>query len=240
MRILFLITARGGSKGIPRKNLRELGGIPLVGFKAISALQSKYCTRLIISSDDAEIQEAAKTYGAEVPFTRPDELASDTATSADVITHAMDFIEQETDETYEAVMLLEPTTPFARGIDYDKAVEIMLREDAQMVVGMRPVEINSTYMGAMGENGSLVEIITKMQSKRVQRRQDAMEYTMNGAMYLFKWDYFKAHKEIYKDRDRSFGYVMDRYHSIDIDEMIDLEWAEFLVEKGYIDISHWK
>ena len=79
LKILFLITARGGSKGVPGKNLRELGGISLVGFKAISAKKSKYCSRLIISTDSPEIQENARRYGVEVPFTRPAELASDTA-----------------------------------------------------------------------------------------------------------------------------------------------------------------
>ena len=79
MNILFLITARGGSKSVPRKNLSEIGGVSLIGFKATAALRSKYCTRLIISSDDGELQQNALSYGAEVPFTRPEELATDTA-----------------------------------------------------------------------------------------------------------------------------------------------------------------
>ena len=94
MNVIFLIIARGGSKAVPGKNLRKVAGISLVGFKAISALRSKYCTRLIISTDDPEIQEDARGYGVEVPFTRPEELATDTASSIDVISHAMDWIEE--------------------------------------------------------------------------------------------------------------------------------------------------
>ena len=241
MRILFLITARGGSKEIPGKNLREIGGIPLVGFKAISAKRSKYCTRLIISTDSPEIQQVARHYGVEVPFTRPAALATDTAPSTDVVLHAMSWIENHTDERYDAVMLLEPSSPFARHIDYDNAVEIMIERDANVVVGMREMEINSVFVGPMDEQGRITQIIDEMRDMQVMRRQDTpREYTMNGALYLFKWEFFKEHRTIYKDRERTFGYVMDRCYSIEIDEMIDLHWAEFLVQNGYIDMSYWR
>lgn len=241
MNTLFLITARGQSKGVPKKNLRQLGGISLVGFKAISALRSKYCTRLILSSDDPEIQEEALKYGADVPFTRPAELATDTASSFDVIRHAMDWIEAETDEHYDALMLLEPSAPFARFVDFDSAVEIMLEHDASAVIGMRATEVNSLYVAPMDEQGRITELIDKVESLKHKRRQDfRQEYTANGALYLFKWELFKQHHTMYADREKSYGYVMDRYHSVEIDEMIDLHWAEFLVEKGYIDLSYWK
>lgn len=241
MKILFLITARGGSKGIPGKNLRKIGGIPLVGFKAISAKRSRYCARLIISTDSPEIQEVARRYGVEVPFTRPAELATDTASSTDVILHAMLWIEDHTDERYDAVMLLEPSAPFARPSDYDNAVEIMVERDANVVVGMRAMEVNSVFVGPTDEQGRITQIIDQMQNMQAVRRQDTQqEYTMNAALYLFKWKFFKEHKTIYKDRERTFGYVMDCYYSIEIDEMIDLHWAEFLVQNGYVDMSYWQ
>ena len=240
MDILFLITARGQSKSVPRKNLRQVGGVSLVGFKAISALRSKYCTRLILSSDDAEIQADGLNYGADVPFTRPAELATDTASSFDVIRHAIDWIETETDERYDAIMLLEPSAPFARSVDFDNAVELMSKTNANVVVGMREMEVNSVFVGPLDERGRIAQIIDQMQDLKYKRRQDMrQEYTMNGALYLFKWDFFKEHHTIYVDRERTYGYAMDRYHSIEIDEMIDLHWAEFLVEKGYIDMSYW-
>jgi N-acylneuraminate cytidylyltransferase/CMP-N,N'-diacetyllegionaminic acid synthase len=241
LRTLFLITARGGSKGVPGKNLRELAGISLVGFKAISARRSKYCSRLIISTDSPEIQQNARRHGADVPFTRPAELATDTATSADVISHAMDWIEANTSERYEAVMLLEPASPFARPLDYDAAVEMMRARDAEVVVGVRPVEVNSVFVGPLDESGRIASIVEKMKSLRASRRQDLpQEYTMNAALYLFRWAYFKQHRDIYFSGEKSYGYVMPPEYSVEIDTPADLRRAEFLVEKGYVDLAHWK
>jgi CMP-N,N'-diacetyllegionaminic acid synthase len=240
MKILFLITARGQSKSVPRKNLRKIGGISLVGFKAISALRCKYCSRLILSSDDEEIQEDGRNYGAETPFTRPAELATDTASSFDVVRHAMDWIESNTVERYEAIMLLEPSTPFARWVDLDNAVEMMIQRDANAVIGMREMEVNSVFVGPLDEEGRITQIIDQMQKRYLRRQDTGPEYTMNGALYLFKWELFKEHHTIYADRQNTYGYLMDRYHSVEIDEMIGLHWAEFLVGHNYIDMSYWR
>jgi CMP-N,N'-diacetyllegionaminic acid synthase len=240
MNILFLMTARGGSKSVPRKNLSQVAGMSLIGFKAISARRSKYCTRLILSSDDAEIQQNALSYGVEVPFIRPAELATDTASSFDVIRHAMDWIEENTNEHYEAIMLLEPSAPFATWADFDNAVEMLIEKDANAVIGMREMEINSVFVGELDELGRMTQIIDQMQQRYLRRQDTRPEYTMNGALYLFKWDLFKEHHTMYVDRENTYGYIMDRYHSIEIDEPIDLAWAEFLVTKGFIDLSYWR
>lgn len=241
MRTLFLITARAGSKGVPGKNLRELAGISLVGFKAISARKSEYCTRLIVSTESTEIQDNARRYGAEAPFTRPAELATDTAASVDVIAHAMEWIESNTAERYDAVMLLEPSAPFARARDYDSAVEMMIAKDADVVVGVRPTDVNSTFVGPLDEEGRITSIVDKIRSRATARRQDLpQEYTMNAALYLFKWDHFKKHRNIYANRDTTYGYVMPPEYSVEIDTLMDLRRAEFFVEKGYVDLSNWK
>ncbi len=243
MNVLFLITARGGSKGVPNKNLREIGGISLVGFKAISARKSNHCTRLIISTDSDKIQEDARNYGVEVPFTRPTELASDTVKSGPVILHAMEWIEAEGRERYDAVMLLEPSSPFARAEDYDAAIELMLKKNAQAVVGIRPTEVASTVIGPIDSDGRLTKVIDKLHVARDlagQRQSLGQEYTMNGALYLFRWEYFKKHQWIYHDRNHVYGYVMDRFHSVEIDEPVDLAWAEFLVAGGYVSLEPWR
>ena len=93
----------------------------------------------------------------------------------------------------------------------------------------------------MDEQGRITQIIHQIKGRKELRRQDvAQEYTMNGGLYLFRWDFFKKHRAIYHDPDNTFGYVMDRHYSIEIDEPIDLQWVEFLVANGYIDISHWQ
>lgn len=242
MNILYLITARGGSKGVPGKNLKRIGGISLVGYKAISARKSKYCARLIISTDSAEIQADARAHGVEVPFTRPAELASDTAKSGPVIAHAMEWIEQEGRERFDAVMLLEPSSPFATAADYDAAVDLMIERDANAVLGVSEVHTGSTVIGPLGPHGELTAIVDKMHAARAQtgqRQTLGREYTMNGALYLFRWDYFKQHQWIYHDRAGVYGHVMDRLHSIEIDEPVDLAWAEFLVSQGHVPLSDW-
>lgn len=243
MNVLFLITARGGSKGVPRKNLQQIGGISLVGYKAISARKSRHCARLIISTDSPEIQDDARAYGVEVPFTRPAELAGDTAKSGPVILHAMEWLEMEGQDSYDAVMLLEPSSPFARAEDYDGAIELMVRHDANAVVGVRPMEVAGTVVGPLDTEGRLTAIVDKLHVAREQagRRQTlGQEYTMNGALYLFRWDYFKQHQWIYHDRNGVFGYVMDRFHSVEIDEPVDLAWAEFLVASGRVPLDPWR
>lgn len=243
MNVLFLIAARGGSKGVPGKNLSRIGGLSLVGYKAISARKSRYCARLMISTDSAEIQEEARRNGVEVPFTRPAELATDTAKSGPVITHAMDWIEREGRARYDALMLLEPSSPFARAEDYDRAVLLMSEKDANAVVGVRKVEVSSTVTGPLDPEGRLSAIVDKLHAARAQsgaRQSLPQEYTMNGALYLIRWDYFRRHGWIYQDRDGVYGHVMDRYHSIEIDEPVDLAWAEFVVAQGYVPLEPWR
>jgi N-acylneuraminate cytidylyltransferase/CMP-N,N'-diacetyllegionaminic acid synthase len=239
MRVLFLITARGGSKRIPRKNLRRIAGLSLVAFKAISARRSKYCARVILSSDDPEIQEEARRHLVEVPFTRPAHLATDGATSADVVSHVVDFIESE-GERYDALMLLEPAAPFARAADYDRAVEMMESTGAGVVLGMRQVSPNSLFVGSMDELGRLGNIVDRVRAWEAggcpTLRQ---EYTMNAALYLLRWDFFKSHRRIYCDGDATLGYPMDPHYSIEIDDPMDLHLAEFMVERGHVDMTHW-
>jgi N-acylneuraminate cytidylyltransferase/CMP-N,N'-diacetyllegionaminic acid synthase len=240
MDVLFLITARGGSKSIPGKNLCQIGGLSLVGYKARSARRSKYCSRLIISTDSPEIQAEARRHGAEVPFTRPAELASDAASSMDVIAHAVTWIEQHEQRAYDAIMLLEPSSPFARARDYDQAVELMLAKNAQVVLGMREMEVHSTFVGAMDAEGRLPDIVEKILQHRSRRRQDMPpEYTMNGALYLCRWEFFKQYRDFYADPGGTYGLVMCPNHSVEIDEPASLSWAQFLVASKTVDMSEW-
>jgi CMP-N-acetylneuraminic acid synthetase len=238
-RILHLITARGGSKGVPNKNLRRLQGLSLVGFKARAAQKSHVCTRLILSTDSDAIADEAKHHGVEVPFMRPAELASDSARSSDVIAHAIEWLEAR-GERYDAIMLLEPSSPFTRPVDLDNAAELMDRRGTKAVVGVRRMEVSSTFVGAMDDEGRIGEIVRKMRAEGgVLRQETRPEVTMNGGLYLFEWDYFKDHRNIYHDEDGVYGYLMPSELSIEIDEMSDLYMAEFLVERGYVDMGHW-
>lgn len=217
-----------------------VGDLSLLGYKARSAQAAHTCTRLIISTDDAEIMAEAARLGVETPFVRPAELATDGASTVDVISHAMEWIETNTDEKYDALMLLEPSSPFAQGRDYDAAAKIMEDRQANLVVGMRETEVNSAFVGPLDDDGRMAGVIEKILAVRMLRRQDhRAEYTMNGALYLVRWEFFKRRKAIYCDPNNSYGYVMDRFHSIEIDEPIDLEWARFMVDRRLLDVSAW-
>jgi CMP-N,N'-diacetyllegionaminic acid synthase len=238
--ILFLITARGGSKGLPGKNLREIAGLSLVGYKARSARRSRHCARLIISTDSPEIQAEARRHGAEAPFLRPAELASDTASSADVVLHAMEWLEREEGRRYDAIMLLEPSSPFARADHYDAAVALFQERRANLVVGVRETEVSSVFVGPLGADGSIASIVGKVKARTALRRQEqAREVTMNGALYLLRWEWFARSRRIYGDEAGSYGILMDRPHSLEIETPMDLAWGQFLVEQGLVDLSHW-
>jgi CMP-N-acetylneuraminic acid synthetase len=241
MKVLYLIVARGGSKGVPKKNLLTIGGLSLVGFKARSAFKSKYCTRLIVSSDSEEIQEEARRHGADVLFSRPAALASDTASTEEVMWHAVDYIRANTGDSYDALMLLEPSSPFGTHEDYDAAVEMMEATGAAVVLGMREVAVNSVFQGPMEAGNRVSGIVRKIKALTGVRRQDvAQEYTMNGALYLIRWDVLAGHGSRYQDPENTYGLPMRPEYSIEIDEKLDFEYAQFLVDKGHIDMAYWR
>jgi CMP-N,N'-diacetyllegionaminic acid synthase len=238
---LFLLVGRGGSKGLPGKNLREIAGLSLIGYKARSALQSRYCSRLIVSSDSADIRNEAVRHGAEMLFERPAELATDTASSNDVVLHAMDWIEAHEGRRYDAIMLLEPSSPFARPEHFDQAIELFLARKASLVVGMRETEVSSIFVGTMDADGSIGGIVDKMLRTPAQRRQDQpIEVTMNGALYLVGWDAMRQHRKVYADPASSYGILMDRLHSIEIESAADLAYASYVIEHGMLDASPWR
>ena len=239
--VLFLLVGRGGSKGLPGKNLREIGGLSLIGYKALAARQSRHCTRLIVSSDSADIRAEAKRHGAEVLFERPAQLATDTASSNDVILHAMDWIETHEKRRYDAIMLLEPSSPFARPEHFDQAVELFVARKASLVVGMRETEVASIFVGTLGKDGSIGGIVEKMLKTPAQRRQDQTpEVTMNGALYLIGWEAMRKHRKVYADPAASYGILMDRMHSIEIESAADLAYASYVIEHGMLDASPWR
>ncbi len=239
MRVLFLCTARGGSKGVPGKNIREIAGIPLVGYKIISALRTNVEKRVICSTDSDEIAAVARRYGAEVPFMRPAELARDDSKSMDVIIHAMAWLTEHGDRPYDAVMLMEPSAPFATHVHFQRSIEMLQEKDALSVIGMRQVEPHPVWMAELGPDGQMDKHYEQMAWAAEKRRQDFPKvYTMNGALYLMRWDHLLRTRERYTAR--SFGLVMPHEYSIEIDNQHDLRFAQFVVDAGYVDVSFWK
>ncbi len=238
MKILFVITARGGSKGVPGKNIKMLGGIPLIAYKIIAAQKCHYDNRIIVSTDDEKIVKISKEYGAEVPFVRPAELATDSASSADVVMHAMNWVSENSREHYDYVCLLEPSSPFASYRDLDEAIRLIIESDADTLLGMKEAEISTNFIHSLDENGGLSEFYYAIKDLPSIRRQDQKkEYTMNGCMYIAKWDYFIKNKIFHSVN--SIPYIMPEEASIEIDTLWNYEIACKIIEDGLVDMDLW-
>lgn len=238
MNVLFLITARGGSKGVPQKNIRELGSRTLLEYKVISALKSNCNKRIVLSTDSEEIAALGTKCGIEVPFIRPKELATDSASSVDVIDHAMNWIEENDDTSYDLMFLLEPSSPFGTFVDFDNAINLFNSDKVENVVGVGQTHPHSMFIVPISEDGSIKELGARIKKKKKLYRQNfPNEYTPNGTLYVSRWDAFKKNKTFYTDK--TFPIIQDEFYSIEIDSMHDFMYAKFVVEKGLVNNDFW-
>lgn len=229
--ILTLVPARGGSKGVPRKNIRPLQGKPLLAWVLGSALKSKYVQRIIVSTEDEEIASVARDYGAEVPFLRPVKLAGDDSPAIDTVLHALHWFQENEKTEADYVLLLQATSPFLLPEDIDRCIEIMAehRHETDAVVSIRQVEEHPFWMSRLDERGFLQRFDAR--GSEIARRQDLPPlYMLNGAIYLCKSSIIKEKRTF--TPDRTLGYVMPRERSVDIDTELDLSFAEFLVSQN--------
>ncbi len=224
MRVLGLIPARGGSKSIPRKNLVDLGGLPLIQWTIQAALGSSL-TRVVVSTDSEEIATVSQSLGAEVPFIRPIELSSDSTLSIDVALHALDVL----DEEFDAVMLLQPTSPFRTASDIDSAINII--DGASSVISVVPVDGTHPARMKFIENGLLIDPPFAETTENMPRQELRPMFIRNGAIYLTRTP------EI---RNRTFkgslsrALVMSKERSINIDSFFELAIARATLTNGLL------
>lgn len=238
-KILYVVTARGGSKGVPRKNIRKIAGLPLIAYKIIAAQRTKHKGRIIVSTDDQEIADVAHRYGGDVPFIRPAELATDTASSIDVVLHALEWAEIHDHVNYDYVCLLEPSSPFATPSDFDMALDMLFKSKSDILLAMKEVGVASCFIWPLDKQGKLSKFYHAVKSLSGLRRQDQQkEYTMNGCMYVAKVEYLKKHKIFHSEN--AIPYIMPEEKSIEIDSMTDYYFAKYCAENGIIDLSEWK
>ncbi|MFM2621545.1 acylneuraminate cytidylyltransferase family protein [Vibrio owensii] len=219
---IALITARGGSKGLPRKNVLPLYGIPLIGWTIKAAQGCSYISKVLVSTDDDEIARVSEGFGAEV-IDRPDELATDTASSIDVISHAISWLEQKEVQKYKGMILLQPTSPLRTSHHIKDAIELYENTTANIVISV--FEPTHTPIKAYLENedGTLSGLYSN--EAPYQRRQDLPKaYQPNGAIYAFSIDEFKLNNHF--PRNKVFPYVMSEVESTDIDTLEDLKKVE--------------
>lgn len=221
--MLAIIPARGGSKGLPRKNVLEFAGRPLIAYTIGAARASKTIDRVIVTTDDAEIAEVARREGAEVPFMRPSELASDTAKAVDVYNHALGMVESERYRCDEFCVLL-PTAPLRTAEHIDEAVALFSRGVHESVISVTSYDHPIYWALSLGEDRSITPLFPDVLMKN---RQDVpVAYRPNGAIYVFLRSFFALNKGYYGPR--SLGYVMKPDESIDIDTLADFRLAEML------------
>ena len=225
-KILAVIPARGSSRGLPRKNVQPLLGKPLIAQTIEQAKNSKYIDRFLVSTDDGEIAEISKRCGAEVPFMRPKELATDEAKGIDVILHAVNFLKKR-DQLYEMLLVLQPTSPLRISKDIDNAIELLSEKDAQAVVSVCKTEHHPGWANMLPPDGCMKDFI-KPEHANKNRQELPDFYRLNGAVYVAYVDYISEHRSFFGDK--TFAYVMPQERSVDIDTETDLKLADFLLK----------
>ena len=226
-RVLAVIPARGGSKRVPRKNIREVGGKPLIAYAIEQAEEASAVNHSIVSTEDEEIKSVAREHGGDVPFDRPERLATDTATSDEVVRHAVDWFSERGDD-FGIVCSVPVTSPFRKASDITNCVEKLADSDAKSAVSLTEfdpppfwaVEKTGEYLQPYFDEGSPWE------KTRTQETPDL--HHPNGALFAARVPAFLETESFYTDR--TIGYEMPRSRSLDIDEPFDLELARALME----------
>jgi len=226
-KFLAIIPARGGSKGIPNKNIMAISGKPLIAYTIEAGVKSKYIDEIIVSTDSEIIRVIAQQYGANVPFLRPDELSNDSAKSIDVVIHAIDFYKTN-NITFDYVILLQPTSPLRTFEHLDKAIEKLIDSSKSSLVSVCEADENPILMRSI-ENDKLKEVIS-FEGTNLRRQDLPIFYIFNGALYINTTDMLVNEKK-FINQD-TIPYVMDKESSVDIDNMLDARLVELIIKES--------
>ena len=230
MYIVGLVTARGGSKGLPRKNVLPLAGKPLIAWTIEAARNSGQLARVILSTDDAEIAQVAREWGAEVPFMRPPELARDQSDHLSVVEHALDWLAANENRIPDYVLLLQPTSPMRTADDIVAAVALACQHNAKAVVSVTPIKHHPYIAEQILADGTLAHFMP-IAGVDIRRQALPPAYALNGAIYL--------NRPVSLRQDRAFvppgtiAYVMPPERSIDIDSAWDLHVVDLILRYPY-------
>ncbi len=224
--ILTIIPARGGSKGVPRKNIRKLGSKPLILYTVEAAFQSKYIGKVIVSTDDEEIAEISKKAGADVPFLRPEEYANDTAKAITVVKHALEKMEKIDGKKYSIIVYLEPPSPFKTSEDIDECIKLFLEHNPSSVVSVTEAnQFHPILMKKIEDNQ--LKPIWKEEPEGVPRQlYSPKAFMRNGAVYVLKRN--NILKNIFYG-SYIIPYIMPHERSVCIDNHLDWFTAEAIL-----------
>ena len=222
LKIVALIPARGGSKRLPGKNIKDFCGKPLIAWTIEAALNSKYIDTIVVSTDCPKIAEISKQYGANIPFIRPEAISKDDTEIPDVIDHYL----ENTKERYTHILLLQPTCPLRRTSDIDNSVELLINKNALAIYSVCEVDHSPLWTNTLPDDLSFNSFL-KPEIAGVRSQDLPKYYRLNGAIYLVELQAFKSKKSLFKHKD-SFAYIMQRDESIDIDTELDFKFAELI------------
>lgn len=221
---LAIIPARGGSKRLPKKNILDLCGKPLVSWTIEASIKSKYIDSVVLTSDDDQVLNIGSDFGVNV-IKRPNELAQDDSTTIDVIIHTLKSIHG----SFDYIVLLQPTSPLRKSTQIDEAIELLLNKKADEVISVSLVEHPVQWSNTLSSNLKMDNFIQKI---HVSRSQDLENfYRLNGAIYVVSVPRIKKEKSLFLSKN-CYAFIMDRLSSIDIDEKIDFITAEAIIKKG--------
>ena len=225
--MLAIIPARGGSKGLPGKNIIMLNGKPLISYTIEAAIKSKNISEVIVSTDDLKIAEISKKYDASVPFIRPDNLSGDNVSATDVYLHAIEYLIKERNYKVDKFLVLLPTAPLRNENHVDEAIMIFEREQAFSLISVCESKIPPGWYYRLDKNKRLFNAGFD-NSKALSNRQDSYKYYVpNGAIYILDYNGLKKTGTYYSNN--TIPYIMKEEDSIDIDNLIDFKFAEFLI-----------
>ena len=220
---LAIIPARGGSKGVKNKNIRLLGGLPLISHTINAAIKASLLDDFLVSTDSEEIKQVAENAGANVPFLRPKEYATDDAPTVNVVSHVLEWYESANNRKVDLIVLLQPTTPLRTYQDIDNAIEILQsnKNIDSLISCYDATHVHPSIMYT--KNGD--KMFPFIDGSRLQRRQDFEPvYVRNGAIYICRRDYFIENNSLISHA--CVGYIMSREASLNIDEELDFKLAE--------------
>ncbi len=225
-KVLAVITARGGSKGLPRKNVLPCGGQPLIAWAIGAVRASRLVDRLVVSTDDAEIAAVSREYGAEVPFMRPSELAGDASPHVLAVQHAVKWLEEHAGESYEYVALVQPTSPLMTAEDVDGAIRGALDNGADSVITIHEAKEHPYYMRVMAADGCVDYMMEE--GFGVGRRQELpAAYAQGGAVFVIRTAVMFRDNVL--ETKRPHAYVMPPERSLDVDTWWDFKLADLLL-----------
>ncbi len=233
---LAIVPARYGSKGIPRKNVVDFCGKPMIQYTLEAALESKYIDQILVTTDDSEVLEISSNLGIINSYLRPVNLASDSAAMFDVVIHALDWFKKQNGNYPDTFILLQPTSPLRNSIDIDGAIELFMKEKANSLISVH--ELSEHPYESMKLNEDEWNYLAQP-PKKVFRRQDFNKnfYYINGAIYILNTSFFLKNK-MFLEKGVSKIYIMPKIRGIDIDTILDLEIAKFLFSNSFFSTQN--